>query len=173
MSEKVFFRLSGLAAVVSAGLSFFTAIAVVLSSLSLQISGSIINLLLIITNLFIVFALIGFYGVQQKEIGTQGLVGFVLSVIGILSTFLVPLVGHLIFLLGLLLYAITNGRNGSLPKSAMWLWFSGAFVAVTAGVLSFGVLMALGLVISASGRAWLGTVVWLGRGGEPSPQVSF
>jgi len=162
MSEKTFFRLSGLAAIVSAGLSFSAAVAAILSSFVPRIPDPIVNVALLAANFFIVLALIGFFGVQQKELGTQGLVGFIMAGIGILTTFLVPFIGHLVFLLGLLLFAIANGRRGILPSPAMWLWFSGAFTAVAGSVLGFGMSFALGLTIAASGRAWLGAALWAG-----------
>jgi len=118
MSENTFFHLSGLAAIVSAGLSFSAAMAALLSRFVPGIHELIVSMALLAVNLFIVLALIGFFGVQQKELG-QGLVGFILSVVGILTTFLAPFIGHLVFLLGLLLFAIANGRRGILPNPAM------------------------------------------------------
>jgi len=112
--------------------------------------------LLLVADLLIFLALIGLYGVQAEETGTPGLVGFILAEIGLAVTPVLAPMGWLLFLAGLLVLAAARSRAGALPAGAMWLWFAGALLSVSAGVLGLGLLLAVGLLVSASGRAWLG-----------------
>jgi hypothetical protein len=110
--------------------------------------------------LFILFALLGSYGVQTKEAQMLGLVGFILAVVGLPFTILLAPLGWLLFLVGICLFAIANMRADVLPDGGMWLWFAGALTAVPAGFLGLGILFALGLGIAACGRAWIGIALW-------------
>jgi hypothetical protein len=172
MSTDKFFRMGAMAAVASSGFSILAAPAAIAGSLVPVLPDVVLMVLLLVADLFIFFALIGLYGVQAEKSGTTGLVGFTLAEIGLAVTpFLAP-VGWLLFLVGLFALAAASSRAGVLPAGAMWLWFGGALVAVSAGLLGLGLLLAIGLLISAVGRAWLGMALWSGSlpsvRGQPS-----
>ena len=160
MSTKDLFRLSALAAILSSGLAFLTALVSMFAVLIPGILDLVVTGLVWITDLFIFFALVGFYGVQTRETGGLGLAGLTLAVLAIPATVLVPPLGFPVFLMGILLFAIANMRARVLPAGGMWLWFAGAMVAVPAAFLGLRILFALGLVVIGCGRAWLGIALW-------------
>lgn len=154
------FRLSALAAILSSGLSFLTALVSMFAVFIPGFLDLVLTGLMLVTDLFIFFALVGFYGVQTKETGGLGLVGFALAVLTIPATVFLPPLGFPLFLMGILLFAIANMRARVLPAGGMWLWFAGAMVAVPAAFLNLRILFALGLVVIGCGRAWLGAALW-------------
>ena len=133
------FRLGGLAAMISSLLSLLAAMVSIAGIFVPVVPGLVVHGLIVATDVFIFFALIGFYGVQHKEAGGLGLAGFILAMCGILFSFIVPPLGWPLFLLGLFLFAIANQRTGVLPAWGVWLWLLGAFVAIVGGVLSVSV----------------------------------
>jgi hypothetical protein len=162
MLTDKFFRMGAMAALASSGFSILAAPVAIAGRLVPILPDPVLVVLLLIADLFIFFALIGLYAVQAEESGTTGLVGFILAEMGLAVTpFLAP-VGWLLFLVGLLALAAASSRAGVLAAGAMWLWFAGALVAVSAGLAGMGFLLALGLLISAGGRAWLGLALWSG-----------
>jgi hypothetical protein len=167
MLTDKFFRMGAMAALASSGFSILAAPVAIAGRLVPILPDPVLVVLLLIADLFIFFALIGLYAVQAEESGTTGLVGFILAEMGLAVTpFLAP-VGWLLFLVGLLALAAASSRAGVLPAGAMWLWFAGALVAVSAGLAGMGFLLALGLLISAGGRAWLGLALWSGPPTRP------
>ena len=154
------FRLSALAAILSSGLAFLTAPVSMFAVFVPRFLDPVVTGLILVTDLFIFVALVGFYGVQTKETGGLGLAGFALAVLTIPVTVLLPLLGFPFFLLGLLLFAIANMRARVLPAGGMWLWFAGAMIAVPAAFLNLTILFSLGLVVIGCGRAWLGAALW-------------
>jgi hypothetical protein len=156
MSADKLYHMSAVAAVASSGFSILAVPVAIAGRLVPVLPDLVFMALLLVTDLLIFFALIGLYGVQAQEIGTPGLVGFILAEVGLAVTpFLAP-AGWLLFLVGLLVLAAVSSQAGVLPAAAMRLWFAGALVAVSAGLLGMGFLLAVGLLISAGGRAWLG-----------------
>ncbi len=158
--SKDLVRLSALAAILSSGLSFLTALVSMFAVFFPGFLDPAVTGLVVVTDLFIFFALVGFYGVQTKESGGLGLVGFALAVLTIPATILLPSLGFPLFLVGILLFAVANMRARVLPAGGMWLWFAGAMVAVPAAFLNLTILFALGLVVIGCGRAWLGAALW-------------
>ena len=173
MSSNQVFRWGGLAAMISGLLSILAAIVSIAGILVPVIPGLVVAGLLIVTDVFIFFALIGFYGVQTREAGGLGLAGFILAICGILLGFVIAPLGWLLLLAGLFLFAIANQRTGVLPAWGVWLWLLGASVAILGGVLSVELLFALGMTTAAGGRAWLGSALWSWKPGSPVPSSHF
>ena len=169
MSAKQVFRWGGLAAIISSALSLLAAMVAIVGIVVPVIPDLVVYALLMVNNAFILFALIGFYGVQYKESGGLGLDGFILATCGILFEFIFAPLGWLLFLAGLFMFAIANGRTGALPAWGAWLWLLGAVVAILGGVLSVSLLFALGLTAAAGGRAWLGSALWSQKAGSTGP----
>jgi CheY-like chemotaxis protein len=166
------FRWGGLAAMISGALSLVAAMVSIVGILIPVIPDLVVYVLLMVSDVFIFFALIGFYGVQHKEMGGLGLAGFVLGLCGILFGFVVAPLGWLLLLAGLFLFAIASQRTGVLPAWGVWLWLLGASVAILGGILSVSVLFALGMMTAASGRTWLGNALWGNKTGSPVPAGS-
>jgi hypothetical protein len=162
MSANRLLRISAAAAVASSGFSILAAPVAVAGTLVPVLPDLVLMALLLVTDLLIFLALIGLYCAQVEEIGTAGLIGFVLAEVGLAVTPLAALLGYLLFLVGLLVFAAASSRAGVLPAGAMWLWFAGALISVSAGFLGLGILLAAGLLISAGGRAWVGMALWSG-----------
>jgi hypothetical protein len=160
MTTNSLVRLTGLSAIASSILSYLVSVAAVASIIVPILPALVIPALMLVTDGFILLALIGFYAVQYREVGGIGLTGFILGVLGILVAVVLPPVGWLLFLTGLLLFAIASTKVGILPVGAVWLWFGGAVAAFLAGLVGFTLLFALGLSIAACGRAWLGMDLW-------------
>lgn len=158
--SKDLFRLSALAAILSSGLSCLTALVSMFAVFIPGFLDLVVTGLILVTDLFIFCALVGFYGVQTKETGGLGLAGFTMAVLALPVTVLLAPLGFPLFLMGILLFAIANMRAGVLPAGGMWLWFTGAMVAIPAGFLNLRILFALGLVVIGCGRVWLGAVLW-------------
>ena len=163
------FRWGGLAAMISGALSLLAAMVSIAGILVPVIPDLVVYVLLMVTDVFIFFALIGFYGVQHKQMGGLGLAGFILAMCGILVGFVVAPLGWLLLLAGLFLFAIANQRSGVLPAWGVWLWLLGASIAILGGVLSVSVLFALGMMTAAGGRTWLGSALWGNKTGSPVP----
>lgn len=159
MSIQALYRLSGLSAIASALLSGLAVITSLVTIFIPKFPGIVLPTLLIFTDTFILFALIGFYLVQYRDIGVAGLAGFSLMVFGLMLSVRLPLPGRALGLVGLLLFAIANMRPGILPSSGMWLLFGGALVSIAAAFLGFRLVFALGLTVAAIGRGWLGAVL--------------
>ena len=173
MSANQVFRLSGLAAIISAALSLLAAMASIVGIVVPVIPDLVVFMLLVVNNAFILFALIGFYGIQHKESGGLGLAGFILAMCGVLLDLVFAPLGWLLFLAGLSLFAIANQRTGALPAWGVWLWLLGALVAILGGVLSVSMIFALGLMTAAGGRAWLGSALWSEKTGATVPASHF
>jgi len=162
MSANRLLRISAAAAVASSGFSILATPVAVAGTLVPVLPDLVLMGLLLVTDLLIFLALIGLYCAQVEEIGTAGLIGFVLTEVGLAVTPLAALLGYLLFLVGLLVFAAASSRAGVLPAGAMWLWFAGALISVSAGFLGLGILLAAGLLTSAGGRAWVGMALWSG-----------
>ena len=173
MSANQVFRLSGLAAIISSAFSLLAAMVAIVGMVVPVIPDLVVYTLLMVNNVFIFFALIGFYGIQHRESGGLGLAGFILAVCGIVFDFIFAPLGWLLFLAGLFLFAVANERTGALPAWGVWLWLLGALVAILGGVLSVDPLFALGLMTAAGGRAWLGSALWSEKAGSPVPASHF
>ncbi len=112
-----------------------------------------VDVLLTITNLLTIFAIMGVYFIQAEQADTQGLIGFVLAMIG---SMLAAPISWVAYLLGLLLLALTNRKTQTLTSMAIWLWFGGSLLSVIGVLQSANTLLGLGLIASGTGRILAG-----------------
>jgi hypothetical protein len=140
-------RMSAMAALASSGFSILAAPVAIAGSLVPVLPDLVLMALLLATDLLIFLALTGLYCAQAEETGTAGLIGFILAEVGLAVTpFLAP-VGYPLFLAGLLLLAAASSGASVLPAGAMWVWFAGALVSVSTGILGLGIPLV--------GRGWV------------------
>lgn len=171
MQANTLFRLSGFSTLVSSALALLAAVVSLVGLIVPILPELVVFSLMVAGDLFIIFGLIGLYAVQYQEIGPLGLVGFVLTLFGAVFGYILAPVGWALYLIGLLLFAAAATRAKVLPFWAMWLWFAGAFLATAGGVLGLTILFTLGMIFSASGRAWLGVALWDQKTVQPVPQM--
>jgi hypothetical protein len=90
--------------------------------------------------------------------GKLGQAGIVLAVLGrllVMADFY-AVVGWLVFLLGLLLFAVASTRAGLGTGPGLWLWLIGSAFAFITTYMGWPMLVALGVFISGCGQIWLG-----------------
>ena len=99
-----------------------------------------LQLLYILTDVFILLGIFALYGIQYKETGKLGLLGFLIAVVGMLvirsskaitGVNLYP-AGSLIFSLGLILLGIRLWRANVLPSWVVGLWSLSVLVGIIA-----------------------------------------
>lgn len=149
---------NGWAAIVSAAARLLAAALILTAILLGGIPELAIVVLLLVADIFLVFALLGVFGCQIEELGAYGFLGFVLAEIGVmvsLANFFPPS-GRVIFLAGLLLIALMNQRSSVLPAGAMWSWFAGALIAAAAASTGYALLAVSGMLLAGSGLLWTG-----------------
>jgi hypothetical protein len=132
MSFKKLLGLSGTAAVASAAFDVAGALAAAAAALFPVIPALSYAILFMAANVLLAFLLMGVYGCQIEESGRTGLVGFVLSVVGLmlaLARFFSPL-GWLLFLIGVYVLSLANTRAGKVRPWAMWLWTVAILVSI-------------------------------------------
>lgn len=158
MTYERLFPFNGWAAIVSGSARSLAAFAILVSILLDGIPELVVVSLLLIANIFMVFALMGIFGCQVEELGEYGFLGFVLAVIGILLNLadFFPPSDDLFFLVGLSIIVTRNERSAILPKWGMWLWLAGSAISVTGAY--FGVLLVVvpGLLLAGFGLVWVG-----------------
>jgi hypothetical protein len=181
--SKALIRLGGLAAILAGILRGVNSI---ISSDAPNVSGalqlpvSLIAILYLLTDIFILFGIIGIYGFQHQESRLWGFFGFVLAVVGIamirtgaISGVNLYPIGALVFAAGLSLLAVGSWMARKLPRwvSVFWILstivgFVGYFIPglnllfVTSGII-FGIGFA-----GAGIKVWSATSKQLSR--EPS-----
>jgi len=179
MSRERLLRSSGLAAIASGVVLFLLALTLVAARLVPGIPDPVLVTLRLGANILVVFALMGLYFALSPWTGRLGQVGIVLAVVGLLL-FLAnfyPVVGWLLFLLGLLLFAVASTRAGLRTGPGLWLWLIGSGFTFITAFLGWPVLMALGVLISGCGQVWLGCSARcerpaLRRGSRPKATVA-
>lgn len=130
MSKASLVSLGGIAAVLA---GMLRAIA---SFIPAAIPEVALQLLYILTDIFILLGIFALYGVQYKETGKSGFLGFLIAVVGILvirSSKALPGVdlypaGSLIFSLGLITLGIRLWWANILPSWVVGLWSLSVFV---------------------------------------------
>ncbi len=160
MNQQIFFRICGIFTILSGMIDFLAAAAAIGGVfVSVKLDQAVTGILMV-NVLFISLALIGSYAVQYPEAGALGLTGISLSLLALLITFMLPLPGYGLYLLGLLMFAAASARARVLPTTAVWLWLMGSFIAVAGGFLEFTLLYTLGFLIAGGSRIWLGYSLW-------------
>jgi hypothetical protein len=161
MSSKNLIRFGGLAAVIAGvlrGVNSFLP-----SSPELTI-----ELLYLLTDIFLVFGMIGLYGFQHQESGWWGFGGFLLTIIGILvirtstiSEVKIYVIGASIFTAGLSLLAIGSWIADKLPRWVSVVWVLSTVVGFLGYFLpGFSLLFAISGVLFGIGFAGAGLRVW-------------
>jgi hypothetical protein len=157
MSKDALLRLSALAAIVGGALRVADGLFVASAAPQIQ------QLAYFFTDLMLLFGLCGIYFTQSHRLGLAGLLGFVLSFLGILMVrssalslfgFSVYLVGASITLFGVVTISIAMLINDAFSKLAPILWITsliigviGLFpVAMSWGVTLAGVIFGIGFV---------------------------
>lgn len=163
MTTSTLFRWSGIAAILSGILAVVSSIVtpeVNPSAAWLYLAGAIAT----------IFAVIGIYGVQHKEAGILGLLGFVLSLAGnqlvtasIAGTPLFDL-GTTIFAVGIILLAVATWFARRFPRWVPALWLLAVVVSLPALIVpaQAGLFYLLGGLLYAAGFAGAGYVLWTG-----------
>ena len=128
-----------------------------------------LQLLYILTDIFILLGIFALYGVQYKETGKLGFLGFLIAVVGILvirsskaitGVNLYP-AGALIFSLGLIILGISLWLAKVLPSWVVGLWV----LSILAGVIVYFVpwlnlLFVIAGLMFAVGFAAAGIKLW-------------
>jgi hypothetical protein len=162
MSSANLIRLGGLAAMIAGvlrGLSSFAPTVV---------AGDAIALLYLVTDIFLLFGMMGLYGFQRRESGAWGLGGFWLAIVGlaiirtgaVTGLNLYP-IGAVIFAIGLSALAIGSWMAGKLPRWVPIVWVVSTvigFVGFFAPGLSF--LFVVSGVLFGVSFACAGLKVW-------------
>jgi len=149
-------RLSGTAAITSGitlillGLSFITQ--VFIGDVALTASF----VLAILSQFFQVLAIFGFFTIQPRPYDKLAVTGFILMIAGITLN-IIPLSDRILFLLGLLLFAVANQRAKALPKWGFWIWVIGAALALVFSMIGFNFFFGFSILIISAALIWLGT----------------
>jgi hypothetical protein len=127
-----------------------------------------IEILYLLTDIFILFGIMGLYGFEHQESGWWGFFGFLLGIIGIgtirtgaISGVNMYPVGALIFTVGLILFAIGSWIANKLPRWVSGFWLLSTVIGVMGyfvpGLNLFFVVSGVIFGISFSGA---GIKVW-------------
>jgi hypothetical protein len=158
MSRDRLLRSSGLIAIASGLLLLLLALTLVAARLTPGIPDLVFTTLRLGAHILVVFALMGILFALSPWAGRLGQAGIVLAVVGILLIIanFYPVVGWLLFLPGLLLFAVASTRAGLRTSPGAWLWLLGSSFAFITWLLGWPVLVALGVLIAGCGQIWLG-----------------
>jgi hypothetical protein len=134
------------------------ALVLVAARLAPVIPAPVVTALRLGASILVLFALVGLYFALSAWAGKLGQAGIVLAVLGrllVMADFY-AVVGWLVFLLGLLLFAVASTRAGLGTGPGLWLWLIGSAFAFITTYMGWPMLMALGVFISGCGQIWLG-----------------
>ena len=177
MSRERLLRSSGLAAIASGVVLILLALVRVADRLAPGIPDPVFVALRLGASILVVFALLGLYFALSSWTGKLGQAGIVLAVVGrllVVASFY-AVVGWLVFLLGLLLFAAASTRAGLRTGPGLWLWLVGSGFAFITTYMGWPILMALGVFISGCGQIWLGCAAQCERPTVPraaTPEVT-
>jgi hypothetical protein len=161
MSSTNLIRLGGLAAIIAGflrGVNSFLP-----SSL-----GMTIELLYLLTDIFLLFGMIGLYSFQHQESGRWGFFGFLLAIIGIaairtrgIEGINMYAIGALIFAAGLILFAIGSWMANKLPRWVSIFWILSTIIGFIGYFVSgFSSFFAVSGVLFGVGFAGAGLRLW-------------
>ena len=159
MSKASLVSLGGIAAVLAGILRGIA------SFIPASTPGVALQLLYILTDIFILLGIFALYGVRYKETGKLGFLGFLIAIVGILvirsskaiaGVDLYP-AGSLIFSLGLIILGIRLWLANVLPSWVVGLWSLSVFVGIIVYfVPSFDLLFVVAGLMFAIGFAAAG-----------------
>jgi hypothetical protein len=123
MVDLTLIRLGGLAAAIAGILRGINSV------LPSTLPEGVIALLYLLTDIFLLFGMMGLYGFQYRKSGAWGFFGFLLTIIGIaiirtgtLSGISLYPVGALTFATGLIAFAVGSWIAKALPKWISLIW---------------------------------------------------
>jgi hypothetical protein len=163
MSSTDLIRLGGLAAIIAGILRGISALIPASSTAIVEI-----EVLYLVTDIFILFGLMGLYGFQYTASGLWGFFGFMLGIIGIgtirtgaiSGVYLYP-IGALIFAGGLILFAVGSWIASKLPRWVSIFWVLSTLLGILgyfgSGLNIFFVISGLIFGIGFSGA---GITIW-------------
>jgi hypothetical protein len=162
MSSKNLIRSGGLAAIVAGilrGINSF------LPSIHPNVTISILYLL---TDIFLLFGIMGIYGFQHQESRSWGFFGFLLAIVGIaiirtgsISGFSLYPIGASIFTAGLSLFAVGSWIARKLPRWVSVLWILSTIVGFLGYFIpGLNLLFVASGVIFGIGFAGAGMKIW-------------
>ncbi|KAM3099340.1 hypothetical protein ACKFKG_03515 [Phormidesmis sp. 146-35] len=140
-----------------------------------------IAILYFLTDIFILFGIIGIYGFQHQESRLWGLFGFLLAIIGIVvirtgrisGVSLYP-IGAMIFSVGLSLSAVGSWMARKLPRWVCVLWVLSPIVGFIGYFMpGLSLLFVVSGVIFGIGFAGAGIKVWSVTSKRPSRKLSI
>ena len=158
MSRERLLRSSGLAAIASGVVLVLLALVLVAARLAPVIPDPVSIALRLGASILVLFALVGLFFALSAWTGRLGQAGIVLAAVGrllVIADFF-AVVGWLVFLLGLLLFAVASTRAGLRTGPGLWLWLIGSAFAFLTTYMGWPMLVALGVFISGCGQIWLG-----------------
>ena len=158
MSREKLLRSSGLAAIASGVVLLLLALVLVTARLVPGVPDLVFFTLRLGADILIVFALMGLYFALSAWTGKLGQAGIVLAVVGrllIIASFY-AVIGWMLFLLGLLLFAVASTRAGLRTGPSLWLWLIGSGFAFLMTFVGWPILVAMGVFGSGCGQIWLG-----------------
>ena len=175
MLTSSLFRWSGMAAMLGGVLLPASWILRFVFGLQRPVTGTIE----FVGTILLLFGFLGVYGVQHREAGVVGFLGFVLVIVhkcsalgetwlqdgGQLSgaaAVLAPLVG-VTMLLGFILLGLASWKVNKLPRWTAVLWVVGGLLIVP-GFLVQPMLVVIGGLIQGAGFVGAGSKLWAGAG---------
>jgi hypothetical protein len=131
-------------------------------------SGLTSELLYLLTDIFLVFGIIGLYGFQHQESGWWGFWGFVLAIIGItvirtgtIAGVKMYVIGASIFVVGLSLFAVGSWLAAKLPQWVSVIWILSTVIGFLGYFLpSLNLLFMMSGLLFGIGFAGAGFQVW-------------
>jgi hypothetical protein len=171
VSSTNLMRLGGLAAIIAGILRGIS------SLVPTSTSTFVIAFLYLLTDIFILFGMLGLYGFQYKESGLWGCFGFLAAIAGIgiirygaISGVHLYSIGALIFVGGLTLFAVGSWIANKLPRWVSVFWILSTMVGICGyfvpGLNLFFVISGLifGIGFSGAGiKVWSATSALLQR----------
>lgn len=107
---------------------------------------------------FELFFLFGIFSTQPQTQDKTYLAAFILSVFG-LTVDLFPPLGRVLFMIGLLLFAISTKNKHNLPYWGFWLWLAGALAVLVSSLFGIRLLMGMGAFGIAAALIIMGVAI--------------
>jgi hypothetical protein len=127
-----------------------------------------IELLYLLTDIFLLFGMMGLYAFQHQESGWWGFLGFLLAIIGIavirtgnIAGVKIYAIGALIFAAGLILFAIGSWIAHKLPRWVSFVWILSTIIGFVGYFIpGFSLFFVISGVLFGVGFACAGLQGW-------------
>ena len=157
MKSRVHMRLSGLSGIL-AGVCLLLGLAFILAVFMGEAALAASAIFLTLGKGFELFFLFGIFCTQPQIQDKTYLAAFILSVFG-LTVDLFPPLGRVLFMIGLLLFAVSTNNKKELPYWGFWLWLAGAVAVLVSSIFSIRLLMGIGTLFSAAALIIMGAAL--------------